>query len=299
MVEISDKYTRIMELVSSINLATTRISGGRIVFFREISIDIEFNTFEGCFKDMINWLYALYFEVSKPNLDYMVDKIRANHIALSDQAMETKKLIHAIRTVRSHNLDLSKSDDRNKRNYCEEWFKAKIGRSTPVDEGSWRICLSALLDQVLSFLGGIEQGIAISEGNDEFDVALSDWIKKVERSYLPHDFEVVLASVLKNFGIDIFLDTNKIAKREFQVWAKQLDSLQDGFDFHTEASRIVTKFVQKEGYCPVDQKDLIDIGCTPGFHLKEILQQVCAEFYRQPRHKDALLNWVRQSRLVR
>jgi hypothetical protein len=216
-------------------------------------------------------------------------KLKITGISLSSEAQNVALLVHAVRTVTSHNMDLESETDQAKINYAEDWFRSIIGKRRPTDEKEWILCNNKLLEAVILYLEALLACINLLSSGEHFDIVITEWLNLVNRDYSSHDFELVLIEVLRDHGLDGIFDTTKIAHSEIGKWKEELKALKDGFDFNTEAYRIVEKFVLKKEICPVTGQDLKAIGVQPGKKMGEALVIVRAMFYDSPCIKEVLL----------
>ncbi len=298
METIIEKHDRIKQLIVEINSLTTGLTANEVVFFGEITIHVGYGSEDGCFKDIVNWLYALFIEVCGPNVKFFEEKFALYGLNLPLEALNIPKDIHTIRTVSSHNLDYGNIENKKKKNYYENWFDKIIKKPQAEFNEDYGLCLLYLLDNVIAYLEILKLCIDAVGRDEHFnDIIVIEWKRRNDRSYGIYDFEVVLLKRLDQFGIGAFLDANKIAKREIDKWRGELKLLKDGFDFTTEAGRIIDKYIVEKKYCPVDPKDLLNMGADKK-ELIKIFNKVVDDFNRKPRHKDELLQWVTDQGLI-
>lgn len=296
MQEIKSKFSKLEGLVEDINEFT--LSFTKIDFFKKISVKIGFNTFEGCFKDLLPWLYIVFKEASIPNLGFVDKKLRSFEINLDEEVRDISKTIHAIRTVWQHNTYDTSQNDLIKRAYCEHWFKSRIEKYPPSSEEEWKVCLDSLLLCATSYLDGILLGLKNIYKSEHLDIIVEEWDRLVNRSYSPQEYEIVLEEVLKNHGMADTLDTHTIAVKNYDVWRAELAILKDGFSFDTEAYKIIERFVLKKELCPLDGRDLISLGYPRDENLKLILTRVREEYYRNPCDKATLVSKIKKGEIT-
>ena len=298
MEKIIEKHDRIKQLVVEINVLTNEITCGEILFFKDITIHVGYGSEDGCFKDIINWFYALFIEVCGPNIRFFEEKFGLYGFKLSVAAVNIPKDIHIIRTVSSHNLDYSNSENKKKKNYYENWFYQLIKKTQADSNEEYMLCLCYLLDNAIAYLETLRLCITTVSHDEHFDnIILTEWKRRNDRTYSVYDFEVVFIQRLELFGINSFLDANKIAKREVDKWRTELKLLQDGFDFEKEAARIIDKYVAEKKYCPIDPRDLLEMGAQKK-ELIGLYNKVLDEFNKDPRHKKDLMQWITDQRLI-
>lgn len=298
MQNIRDMHNKVRVLIEDINKLTAEKTEGEIIFFKAISIDVSYSSAGGCFSELINWFYALLIEVCGPNIDFFEDRLKVLGISTKQEIPQLRKLVHSIRTVNSHNMDYSKNEDIQKKKYSEDWFINVINKGKPETEDDYYKCAENLLIKGINYLQSIDQALNITV-NDEFfeDIILAEWLRRNDRNYGVYEFELVFIEQLKIFGIDNFLDANKLVKREISKWREEIKNLQDGFDFQIEARKIITKYITEKKYSPVDPIDLIENGAPKGNGLIDLNSVICEEFYRNPRSKEDLIDWAKENGL--
>lgn len=299
MQEILELHLQIKKLIDEVNLITQAATEGEIIFFKDINIEVSFSSFGGCFSELINWSYAMFVEVCGPNLTYFEQRMKVLGILTDERINHIPKIVHTIRTVSNHNLDYSKSEENDRKKFIENWYFNIINKTKPETEQDYYQCAKILLSRNVSYLQSLNQSLKITVYDEFFsEVILPEWKRRNDRDYSVHDFELVFVNQLQIFGISSYLDTNKIAKREISKWREELKILKDGFDFKEEAAKIVTRYITAKKYCPVDQKDLLDLGASKGKGLIDLYNKVSEEFYNEPRSKESLLQWVLDHELI-
>lgn len=297
MEAIRKKHDLIKQVVQEINDLTAALTENRISFFDEISIPVGYASGDGCFKDLVNWLYSLYIEACGPNIKFFDEKLKIYGITLSKNVGSVAADIHTIRTVSSHNLLSSNRSDRDKQRQYEEFFSVLIAKNAPEQEDDYKNCANYLLDAVLEYMIALKRCIVRASEDEHFSaVILVEWQRKNDRDYSSHDFELVLISKLEEFGILEYLNPLLITKAEISNWKKQLTLLQDGFDFKQEAGRIIEKYIVTQRFSPVEAKDLLLLG-VDNKKLRVELTKVNEEFFERPRSKDELLQWYSETHL--
>jgi len=297
MAQLETLHDKVKYLIEKINALTSEKTSNTILFFEKISITINFLSSGACFNELINWSYALFIEVCGPNIKFFEERMKAN-VKMGDHLI-VPKLVHTLRTTSSHNLDLEKPTDFNKIKFTEEWYTQVIQKVKPVTDREYDICSEAILTLILEYLQVLHDYIKIESESEFFeDIILQEWRRRNDRHYTNYDFECVLVEVLRDYEIDMYLDANKITKREIDKWRVQTKDLQDGFDFKIEAGRIITKYILEQKYSPVDQKDLIDNGAEKGKKLMDLHQTLTKEFYNNPRSKTDLIAWAKAQGLL-
>lgn len=299
MQKIIEKHKQVKMLVTQINQISTEETSNKIIFFKDITIEVSYSSPGGCFSELVNWFYALFIEVCGPNIKFFEDRMRILGMTAGNDVAQIPKIVHVIRTVNSHNLDYSKLEDKNKKKFLEDWYTQVINKIKPETDQDYLTCAEIVLDKIIDYLKSLCESV-IKTVNDDFfaDILLPEWQRRNDRDYGVYDFEVVFMEQLQLFEIDTFLDVNKIAKREISKWKDELKCMKDGFDFKLAAANIIQKYITREKYSPVDAKDLIDKGAPKGIRLKELCNIIADEFYREPKPKEELLVWAKEQGLI-
>lgn len=297
MTQLQTLHDKVKTVINEINLLTSHKTSASIIFFNDISIEINFLSAGACFNELIHWSYALFIEVCGPNIKFFEDKMKINS-KLGEYSV-VPSLIHTIRTLNSHNLDWTKQTDLNKRNFAENWYGQVINKSKPISDEDYNVCSERLLSLIFDYLKALLDCIKIEAAGEFFEeVTLPDWQRRNDRHFTNYEFECVLVEVLKGYEIDMYLDATKITKREIDKWRLHIKDLKDGFNFKIEAARIITKFVLDQKYSPVDQKDLLDNGAEKGKALMDLHNTITAEFHKNPRSKTELIAWAKEQNIL-
>ncbi|MFP3591943.1 hypothetical protein [Chryseobacterium sp. SIMBA_038] len=297
MTKLQTLHDRVKVLIDQINSLTQEKTSNTIVFFENITITINFNSAGACYSELINWAYSLFIEVCGPNVKFFEERMKTNDKV--GNYSSTPRLVHTLRTIKNHNLDWDKPDDFSKKNYAEEWYNKTVGKTQLVTDDDYIACSESILTQILEYLTALYECIIIDVSNEFYgETILPAWQRRNDRHFSNFDFEQVLLDQLQLYGIDAFLDTNKITKREIDKWRSEIKDLRDGFDFKIEAARIITRYILDQKYSPVDQKDLLDSGAEKGKKLMEIHSIIREEFYKNPRSKTELIDWAKEKNLL-
>lgn len=285
------KYSLLKEICNDINALTLDLSGGNIIFFKEISVTVKFTNQELCFNNLISWLYILYHEDSAKNIEFIRKKIHAYNINVSANALISKQLVHAFRTIFQHQIDfLNSKSDSEKINLCHSWFQTTISKQEPVSNEDWETCVDQLLDTAIDMMQSILVCLREIERSEHLDLVIDEWKKVVFRNYSVHDFEKILIKVLSNLGLEGYFDTYTLTKKNYSNWLRDLDVLPDGFNFEFHAYKIVERFILKKETIPIDGNDIISLGVDKGKNVLELLIKAREIFYNNPCNKKELLS---------
>jgi hypothetical protein len=260
------------------------------LFFQEIAIEPQFSNAQLCFNTLISYCYILLFEASEKNLPFIRKKLQRYQILSEDDALRILKITHSFRTVLQHNIDIINSiSDREKMEFCNVFFYEVIQKEKPESDDDWEKCCINLLDSTISYLDAVYYCLREIQKSENLDIIKEEWREILSRNYSVYNFEVVLVSVLENFGLGGIFDTNKLCKREFDKWKKELGVLKVDFTFEIEAKRIIESFVLRKEILPVTSGDLLEIGFRKGSDLLMAMEKARKIFYERPCSKEDLL----------
>lgn len=283
-------FSSIEALCEEINSLTEKLTSSRIIFFSEISLKVKFNHPELCFSTLVSWLYVLYQEAARRNLDFITKKFQPYRISISSNAGESKKLIHAFRTVLQHQMDFVNSQsDLAKKNLCDHWYYTLIQKNEPTTAEDWTICVNELLNSAHEYIKAILVCLKMISRNEHREIVIEEWVNLSLRDYSSYDFENVLVKVLNRLGLANIFDTNVLAKKHHSSWKKELDVLPDDFIFEEHATRIIERFIIKKEILPINGNDIIALGVAPGPRVLELLAKARDIFYNEPCSKEMLL----------
>jgi hypothetical protein len=169
------------------------------------------------------------------------------------------------------------------------------GKYPPTIEEEWKLCLNNLIENTILYLNAIEKCLRVVMVDENAGIVLYEWKRLVHRDYGVFDFEKVFVQVTNDYGLGDIFDSNKIVKRQISVWKEELKLLRDGFDFSKEATRIISRFIEKRELCPVEASDLIGLGAPKSPELIRMNIEVRRIFYEDPCSKEVLLERVKQN----
>lgn len=295
MKELKTKFDNLLALQTTINEVTTSISKGKIVFFNKISVNVSFNNNELVFNNLVSWLYVMYFEFSRKNIDFISKKITPYNIFISENALNSKRIIHAFRTILQHQMDYENSEsDKTKKNLCETWCFSLIQKKEPTNPNEWLKCSYSIVESAYEFLLCLYNCLISISQNEHVDIVFNEWIQLFSRNFSKNEFEIILKKVLNNIGLLSFFDSHIITIKYFDIWRKDLEVLHDGFDFEIHAYKIIERTILKKEILPIDGNDIISLGVKPGRRVFELLIKGREIFYDCPCNKNELLDKLKK-----
>lgn len=287
MEQIKQKFTVLVGLMKDINEASLKFNN--IIFFANPSLTISFSSYETCFKDTVFYLYSLFIELPGPNLKFVNSKIRDFGFQHSDVGGSINKVVQNLRTVRGHYTTLEKPKDKEKINFCEDWYLVVANKNELSTEEDFNKCANALFDGTNEFLSVILNCLKYFSEVEHSEIIKETWEREVNRNFTKYNWEVELTEVLELYGMNFF-DAQEIVEKQYSKWSTQLKLLNDDFIFKDQAKRIIGKFLEEESLCPVTATDLHELGIPKGKLLGVAVKNAKALFYESPCSKADLLS---------
>jgi hypothetical protein len=233
-------------------------------------------------------LYIIYFESGKEAIDFLIDKFDAYNLD-KDGLRHHKSLIHCLRTNFQHGLDLS--DDRSiaLKKKENDWFQTYIGNPYPQNEIEWKICLDEITITSTRFLSSLMQCIEHIKNDESANRILKDWNTYCSHYHDPYEFDEIISIVANDMGMDA-LDVVKHRKRHFASWSQELSNLYAGYDFKTEAAKLVQQSLLQSPAIPLTTQDLMSaLGIRPGPSVILYLRKAIDSYISSPCDKAELL----------
>lgn len=288
--DLESKFEKIEKLLIKIDSKTHKISGEKIIFFKKNTIGVNFSNHQLTFNNLISWHYVIFHEYSSLNIDFITKKIEAYNLSQEEHSSNLKKLVHAFRTIFQHQMDFDQSiSDREKKYFCDNWIERILGKTPPTNEEQWFKCVVKLLEISEDFFNSILNCLIEIEKSEHCEIVIEEWLKLIEVNYQPLDFERVLLKVLENLGLIEYFDSMKLTKKYYDQWKHSLKALPYGFNFEVQAYRIIESTIISQEIIPINGKDIIKIGVSPGPKILEYLKLAKTIFYETPCNKEELL----------
>ncbi len=243
-----------------------------------------------------SWLYCLYFEAGRVSITFL--RRLGEAYALMDRSSTDQhvEVVRCLRTELHHNLGFVESDQAA-RNVAERWRRKASGTAFPNDDQQWRKCYDCLVQEANSFLGTIDQVVRSIEAEGPQGVQrIEDWVRRLERSWPGAAFDPLVDDAKYRLGREA-LSTVGFRQRHLDRWRKQLDLLDEGFDFAYEATRLIEKTLLDEDsvVLPITGVDIIEsLGQKPGPRVGKLLEQARKRFESAPASKEELLSYLRE-----
>ncbi len=215
------------------------------------------------FLRIVSWLYVLYYEAGKINVDFICQRFRAYNIDSDETLQMHFSNVHDLRTFLQHNLNLEHEHDSKIDKICSDWFKSNCSTWVPNSDSEWDSCLESILSNSIQFLNGLESCFREIEKDDSYTQIIEQWIFKRQQYHPPHEFESVIQLTANDIGRDN-IDSKKICNKYMDGWKKELQLLKSDYDFEYEVRRRVENVLLNDVSLIITGKDIIDRGIIPG-----------------------------------
>lgn len=177
-----------------------------------------------------SWLYCLYFEAGRVSLTFLRRLGEANSLMDRSSTDEHIEVVRCLRTELHHNLGFVDSD-RAARNVAESWRRKASGTAFPQDDQQWRKCYDCLVQEAHSFLAAIDEIVRrIEAEGGQAEQRIEEWVRRLKRSWPGAAFDPLVDDAKYRLRREA-LSTVGFRQRHLERWRKQLDLLDEGFDF--------------------------------------------------------------------
>ncbi len=241
-----------------------------------------------------SWLYCLYFEAGRVSLTFLRRLGEAYSIVERAATDEHFEVVRCLRTELHHNLGFSDSDQAA-RTAAEGWRRKACGTAIPCDDDQWRKCYNRLVEEANRFLSGIDEVVRQIEADGESATQhIEEWLRRLDRSWPAASFDPLVNEAKFRLGRDA-LNTVGFRQRHVDRWRKQLDLLEDGFDFGHEATRLIEKSLLDEDsiVLPITGSDVMEsLQIKPGSQIGKLLEQARKRYESDPCSKEELLAYL-------
>lgn len=247
------------------------------------------------FLRTVSWLYAMYYEVGKVNVNFLTERFSAYNLDSSEKLAKHLRIVQQLRTLLQHDLNPQESRNLVIQEACEQWLKDRCGTPIPGDDQQWKICLTSLLNEAIDFFSGLRTCIRSIEQDDSQKQILSEWDFIRKRYHPPHEFDNLISKVAADMGREN-LDAVRLRKQFYNQWVKQLELLQGNYDFEVEARRLIehTLLYEMIPVLPITGHDIIkEFNVVPGPIVGQLLEKARNLYNNEPCSRDELLEKLR------
>lgn len=173
----------ILDRFNKINMISLRFNPHKFDVLGKVSLPVhQLNPYELGFYRATSWLYALYFESDRVNVDFLCAQLAAYNIEQDDGH---SRIVQQMRTYFQHNLDPTREQNRMIQLTCEHWFQKQCQAHAPSPSKQWGICLQHLLGDALIFLTALRDCVRCIEQDERRENILQQWLFRRQR-YHPH-----------------------------------------------------------------------------------------------------------------
>lgn len=228
----------------------------------------------------IVFFYGLFVELSRVNLDFIIEKMKSMTNGNYKHLSIVKNNVVALRTNYFHNLDPSKERTKETLKSCSMWYLKSCGKYSPEDDSDWSQCFETLKSDSLSALNSIKQCINIILDDEDKDYIIDDWATRKSKDLQDYQLEEIVSQVfqLLNLKQDSYkftkTNSNKIKSHISGLSALPLEGL-------ILESRLFIEHLVFEAdmlICPLSAKEIQEIFNVTGKDLGDIKQKAIKIF---------------------
>lgn len=250
---------------------------------------------EPAFIRASSWLYCLYFECGRASVVFLLRLGEAYRLLDRDDVEIHREAVRCLRTELHHNLGFADSDHQT-RMAAELWRRKACGTAVPEAEEQWSQCYERLVSEAGSFLRCIEDVVRRIESDaDGAASTIEDWKRRLDRTIPAAAFDPLVEDAKCRLGRTA-LNTVAFRNRHVDRWRKQLELLEDGFDFAREGTLVIEKTILDEDECvlPISGSDILgELQLKPGPVVGQLLQEARRYFGSHPCDARELLEHLR------
>jgi hypothetical protein len=273
-------FLQIVELRNNINSMTLEL--GKVEKpFREIYFSVPvYSCSEAGFLRSVSFLYMLYYEAGRVNVEFLVEQLRGFQLDPEEMARRHVFLVHSLRTSLQHSLDLSENRNQDMLDQAKAWFRENCGSEMPSSIEDWDKCLSALLMQTVDCMNLLFSCVTTIKADAFCDSIISQWNSQCSHYHPPHEYDRVISIVAADIGMP-YADPVKIRKRFYETWSKELENLTGNYNFEIEARKQVQAALLKNPVLPITTQEIMEtLNQQPGPVVGEMLRKA-TEIYQQ------------------
>ncbi len=252
-------------------------------FFSQTSLRMpKFLPFELGFIRSVSYLSVLYREVGRANVEIASSYIQTFDLPDDISVVDHCRQVNELRTFLLHNLNPNSSGDLKIRHSCQNWFLVTSGTRFPEEDLQWFRCCSSIVESSIAFLGTITRCLRKIESDESKSSIIADWNVKRDRMHQPYEFDRLISIAALDMGREN-LDPVAFRKRYFEKWCRDLQTLTWGFDFDTEARKLIERalLVESTNVLPITGDDVMrELNIEAGPAVGKMLA-MAREFYDQ------------------
>lgn len=250
---------------------------------------------EAAFIRAASWLYCLYYEAGQVSLRFLRGLGESYRLVEHDWADKHMEAVRCLRTELHHNLGFEDSDQET-RTAAESWKRASCGSAVPSGQEHWQQCYRKLTNEAERFLGAIEELVRRLEADGESAAGvLGEWRRRLDRAWPAAAFDPLIADAAFRLGRQA-LRVVSFRNRHIERWRRQLDLLEDGFEFDREATLLIEKTLLEDesSVLPVSARDIMDaLGIEPGPKVGRLMEEARRFFQQHPCGAEAIIEHLK------
>lgn len=250
---------------------------------------------EPCFIRATSWLYCFYFEAGKTSLTFLRKMGEVFSLIERDAVSEHIEIVRSLRTELHHNLGYEESDQAA-RTKAQVWRRLACGTAIPNNDAQWRGCYELLFKDAANFLKSIEQIVRkIEADGDSSYQNIEEWKRRLDRSWSAAEFDSLVDDAKLRLGREA-LNTVAFRQRHVERWRKQLEILEDEFNFAYEATRLIEKSLLDENsiVLPITGREVMDaFNLKPGPAIGTLLERARKHYESTQCNKENLIEFLK------
>lgn len=171
------------------------------------------------FIKLVMWCYVFWFEASDPAGKHVASLLRTASPDDHKKVNETFRSVHALRTVRAHNLRMTDRGDDYTRVQARLWIVSTAGE--PAD---WEQCCRRLCEEVTASVKLLIQAwTSVTENAEDAEAGVERLRLSVDREWPAYRFDRLVAAASAELGLD-GLDVVAYRTKRLSGW-KELSRL--------------------------------------------------------------------------
>jgi hypothetical protein len=247
------------------------------------------------FIQLVSYLYVLYFEVGRVGVSFLEDRFDVYSVDAGGIARKHRPNVRDLRTYFQHNLNPLERRDKRIQEQCEDWYESACGSRAPAEEHHWLNCTQTVLKDAAQYLIILAAVVREIERDESRDAICRQWASRVNRYHPPEAFDDIIIRVARDMGRD-GLDPVRLRTRFYDGWTRELEMLQEGYDFETEARRLIELAIlmMREGALPITGRDIMgEFHIPPGPRVGALLEVARGIHNLHPCSRDELIELLR------
>ncbi len=250
---------------------------------------------EAGFIRATSWLYCLYFEGGRPSISFFRRLGEAYEFMNRSDVDRHIEAVRCLRTELHHNLGYADSA-RQVREEAELWRRRACGTTLPGRPDDWLTCYNRLVEEAEEILRSIEQLVRKLEADEGAESErLDEWRRCLDHHWPAASFDLLIEEAAHRMGLRT-LKTVPFRNRHVDRWRRNLDTLEDGFDFEREATLLIEKALLDDDcyVLPITGRELMqEFDIAPGPQVGRLLGEARRIHQSHPCEPHVLMDRLR------